>query len=66
MNPRLLLFGLATLVGGGLGYLWNWPGFSQLYKGFIALFADTNAPIAGAGAAVFLAFIMGVPRICVP
>jgi hypothetical protein len=66
MNPHLLLFGLATLVGGVLGYAWNWPGFSQLYKGFIALFTDTSAPIASAGAAVLLAFVMGVPRICVP
>jgi hypothetical protein len=66
MNRRLTLFVLATLLGGALGYVWNWPGFGQAYKGFIALFADTNAPVATAWAAVLLAFVMGVPRICVP
>lgn len=66
MNGRLLLFVVALLGGGLLGYAWNWSVFSHAYKGFIALFADTGAPIATASAAVLLAFVMGVPRICVP
>jgi polyferredoxin len=66
MRSRLAVFVLAALIGGLLGYAWNWPLFGQLYKGFIALFADTGAPVASASAAVLLAFIMGVPRICVP
>jgi hypothetical protein len=66
MQSRLVLFALATLGGGLLGWAWNWPGFGRLYKGFIALFADPSAPVTGAGAAVLLAFVMGVPRICVP
>ncbi len=66
MRNRLVLFAGVTLAGGVLGYAWNWPGFSGAYKGFIALFADPSAPIGGAGAAIVLAFVMGVPRICVP
>jgi hypothetical protein len=66
MHSRLVAFGLSTLGGGLLGWAWNWPGFGRLYKSFIALFADPGAPVAGAGAAVLLAFVMGVPRICVP
>jgi hypothetical protein len=66
MRSRVLLFAAATLGGGLLGYAWNWPVFSDLYKGFIALFADTSAPLASASAAILLAFVMGVPRICVP
>jgi hypothetical protein len=66
MRSRALLFAVAALVGGLLGYAWNWPVFSQAYKGFIALFADPSAPLTSAWAAVLLAFVMGVPRICVP
>jgi hypothetical protein len=66
MRPRIVLFAFATVGGGVLGWAWNWPGFGRLYKSFIALFADPSAPVAGAGAAVLLAFVMGVPRICVP
>ena len=66
MRSRVLLFAVAVLVGGLLGYAWNWPGFSHAYKGFIALFADASSPLASASAAVLLAFVMGVPRICVP
>ncbi|HEV8641988.1 MAG TPA: hypothetical protein VGV13_12885 [Methylomirabilota bacterium] len=66
MRSRLTLFVVATLVGGLLGYAWNWPVFSGMYKGFIALFTDPGAPLAGAATAVLLAFVMGVPRICVP
>jgi hypothetical protein len=66
MRTRLMLFGAATLGGAVLGYAWNWPLFGQAYKSFIAIFADPDAPLRGAGAAVLLAFIMGVPRICVP
>jgi hypothetical protein len=66
MRSRVLLFAVAVLVGGLLGYAWNWPGFGQAYKGFIALFADVGAPLASASGAILLAFVMGVPRICVP
>jgi len=66
MRSRVLLFAVATLVGGLLGYAWNWPVFSAAYKGFIALFVDTSARLGSAGAVVLLAFVMGVPRICVP
>lgn len=66
MRSRLTLFLAATLVGGLLGYAWNSPVFGRMYKGFIGLFADPSAPLAGASAAILLAFLMGVPRICVP
>jgi hypothetical protein len=66
MQTRLMLFVAAALAGGLLGYAWNLPVFSQAYKSFIALFADPEAPLGGALAAVLLAFVMGVPRICVP
>lgn len=66
MSSRALLFAVAVLVGGLLGYAWNWPGFSAAYKGFIALFADPSVPLASASAAILLALVMGVPRICVP
>ncbi len=66
MRARTTTFVLATLAGGVLGALWNAPVFSRLYKGFIGLFMDPSAPLAGAGALVVLAFVMGVPRICVP
>ena len=66
MHSRVVLFAVATLVGGLLGYAWNWPVFSRAYKGFIALFADPSVPLASASAAILLAFVMGVPRICVP
>jgi hypothetical protein len=66
MRTRLILFGAATLAGGMLGYAWNLPLFSQAYKSFIALFLDPEAPLSGAWAVVLLAFVIGVPRICVP
>lgn len=66
MRSRLTLFVVATLGGGALGVLWNLPVFKGAYTGFIALFTDPSAPLAGAGTAVLLAFLMGVPRICVP
>ncbi|MGH7277531.1 MAG: hypothetical protein ACREJG_02490 [Candidatus Rokuibacteriota bacterium] len=66
MRSRFALFAVATLVGGVIGYAWNWPGFGHAYKGFIALFMDPAAPLSGASLAILLAFLMGVPRICVP
>ena len=66
MRSRLTLFVVATLIGGALGYLWNLPVFGRLYKGFIALFVDPAAPLGAASAAILIAFVMGVPRICVP
>jgi len=66
MHARTTAFVLATLGGGALGTLWNASVFCRAYKGFIAMFMDPSAPLAGAGAAIVLAFVMGVPRICVP
>ena len=66
MRNRVMLFAGATLVGGLVGYAWNAPVFGQMYKGFIALFRDPGAPLLTASAAIGVAFIMGVPRICVP
>ena len=66
MRSRLTLFVVATLIGGALGALWNWPIFGRMYKGFIALFVDPAAPLGAASAAILIAFVMGVPRICVP
>lgn len=66
MRSRLARFVVATLAGGVLGYAWNWPVFYGMYQGFIALFTDPGAPLAGGSTAVLLAFVMGVPRICVP
>ncbi len=66
MRNRAILFAGAALAGGIIGYAWNAPVFYQMYKGFIALFWDPAAPLATASAAVGMAFIMGVPRICVP
>jgi len=66
MRSRLALFVVTTLIGGILGYLWNAPVFSRMYKGFIALFVDPAAPLGAASAAILIAFVMGVPRICVP
>jgi hypothetical protein len=66
MRARVWLFVVATLVGGGIGYAWNWPGFGRAYKGFLALFMDAEAPLSSAAAAIVIAFLMGVPRICVP
>jgi hypothetical protein len=66
MRFRLALFAGALLTGGVLGYVWTWSGFYESYKGFIGLFTDPEAPLASAAAAVLLAFVMGIPRICVP
>jgi hypothetical protein len=66
MHSRLALFASALLTGGVLGYAWMWSEFYEIYKGFIGLFADPTAPLGSAGAAVLLAFVMGIPRICVP
>ncbi len=66
MRNRVALFAAATLVGGLIGFAWNLPFFGQLYKGFIGLFRDPAAPLGTATAAIGLAFLMGVPRICVP
>lgn len=66
MRSRLTLFVVATLIGGALGMLWNLPVFGRMYKGFIALFVDPAAPLGAASAAILIAFVMGVPRICVP
>ncbi len=66
MRKPVLLFATATVIGGFIGYAWNLPVFGQMYKGFIALFRDPAPPLGTASAVVLLAFIMGVPRICVP
>jgi hypothetical protein len=66
MRARIVLFVVATLAGGVLGVLWNAPVFKAAYHGFISLFADVNAPLVGGAAALVLAFVMGVSRICVP
>lgn len=60
------IFVVATLAGAALGSLWNLPVFGRAYKGFIALFMDPAAPLGAASTMVLLAFVMGVPRICVP
>jgi hypothetical protein len=66
MRPRIWIFVIATLAGAALGALWNLPVFGHAYKSFIALFTDPTAPLAAASTMVLLAFVMGVPRICVP
>jgi hypothetical protein len=66
MRPPIVVFVVATLAGAALGALWNLPVFGQAYKGFVALFVDPTAPLAAASTMVLLAFVMGVPRICVP
>ena len=66
MRHRAILFAGAALAGGLIGSAWNLPVFGQMYKGFIGLFWDPAAPLATASAAIGVAFLMGVPRICVP
>jgi hypothetical protein len=66
MRSRLLLFLVSVLVGGALGYAWNWPGFKAAYEGSIAWFVDPGAPLVTASAVTLLAFVSGVSRICVP
>jgi hypothetical protein len=66
VQSRLALFAGALVTGGVLGYAWMWSGFYEIYQGFIGLFADPGAPLGSATAAVLLAFVMGIPRICVP
>ena len=66
MSPRMKLFALAVLIGGVLGYAWNWHGFKAAYEGFIGLFIDPRVPVVTASAVVLLAFTSGVSRICVP
>ncbi len=66
MRSRLIFFGLATLSGGLVGSLWNFSVFGRAYKAFIAFFIDPSAPLGAASGAILLAFLMGVPRICVP
>ena len=66
MRSRVTLFVAATLIGGIIGWIWNAPMFGRAYKSFISLFMDPAAPLGAASAAVVLAFVMGVPRICVP
>ena len=66
MRARVTLFLVATLTGGLLGALWNSPVFGRMYKGFIGFFMDPAAPLPSAAAVLLFAFLMGVPRICVP
>jgi hypothetical protein len=66
MRRHTWIFVIATLAGGALGALWNLPVFGHAYKSFIGLFVDPAAPLGTASTMVLLAFIMGVPRICVP
>ena len=66
MRARVALFVVVTLIGAVIGYAWNWPGFGRAYKAFLGLFMDAEAPLSGASAAIVIAFLMGVPRICVP
>jgi hypothetical protein len=66
MHSRLGLFAGGVLTGGVLGYAWTWSGFYEIYRSFIGLFTDPAAPLAGAAATILLAFVMGIPRICVP
>ena len=66
MPRRAWIFVIATLAGAALGAVWNLPVFGQAYKSFIALVVDPAAPLGAASTMILLAFIMGVPRICVP
>jgi hypothetical protein len=67
MRTRALVFVTSALAGGVLGVVWNAPWFKDAYHGFISLFADPSAPAMGsAWAIVLFAFVIGVPRICVP
>ena len=66
MRRHAWIFIIATLAGGALGALWNLPVFGNAYKSLIALVVDPAAPLGAASAMVLLAFVMGVPRICVP
>jgi hypothetical protein len=66
MRRHAWIFLIATVAGAGLGALWNLPVFGNAYKGVIALVVDPAAPLGAASTMVLLAFVMGVPRICVP
>ncbi len=56
---RMALFGIAVAIGVVVAM--NWPGSAAgaIYDGFLRLFLDPTAQIAGVAAGVTLAFLLG-------
>lgn len=57
---RAVLFVLAAAIGILVGIAWNGSSLpTSAYLGFLKLFLDPSAQIAGLAAAVVLAFLLG-------
>lgn len=56
---RVALFGIAVVIGVVVAMNWNGSAAGAIYDGFLQLFLDPTAQIAGAAAGITLAFLLG-------
>jgi hypothetical protein len=56
---RVALFGIAVVIGVVVAMNWNGSAADAIYNGFLQLFLDPAAQIAGAAAGITLAFLLG-------
>jgi hypothetical protein len=56
---RAALFGIAVVIGVVVAMNWNGSAAGAIYDGFLQLFLDPTAQIAGAAAGITLAFLLG-------
>jgi hypothetical protein len=56
---RIALFGISVVIGVVVAMNWNGSAAGAIYDGFLQLFLDPTAQIAGAAAGITLAFLLG-------
>lgn len=56
---RVALFGISVVIGVVVAMNWNGSAAGAIYDGFLQLFLDPTAQIAGAAAGITLAFLLG-------
>ncbi|HEV8468029.1 MAG TPA: hypothetical protein VGR46_00365 [Candidatus Limnocylindria bacterium] len=56
---RVALFGIAVVIGVVVAMTWNGSAAGAIYDGFLQLFLDPTAQIAGAAVGITLAFLLG-------
>jgi hypothetical protein len=60
---RVALFGISVVIGVVVAMSWNGSAAGAIYDGFLQLFLDPTAQIAGAAAGIVLAFLVGAIHI---
>ena len=56
---RVAMFGISVVIGVVVAMAWNGSAAGAIYDGFLQLFLDPTAQIAGAAAGITLAFLLG-------